>query len=159
MSEAKKLLFVCMGNICRSPTAEAVMQHKVKMLSLQKVLSLDSAGTHAYHIGEQSDPRSRATARDKGIDMEFIRARKISVLDYDQFDWIYAMDSDNLELIEYYAPDNHGAQIELFLAAANRAGTAERRDVPDPYYGGNQGFEDVFDLVGRGCDAILQELV
>ena len=90
-----KILFVCMGNICRSPTAHAIMQHKVNELGLSEQIKIDSAGTHAYHVGEKSDARSRALAARKGIDMEMIRARKVSVLDYDQFDYVLAMDEEN----------------------------------------------------------------
>ena len=151
------MLFVCMGNICRSPTAHAVMQAKIDARGLQDGYSVDSAGTHAYHVGEPSDARSRQVARSKGINMEDIRARKISITDYDEFDYIFAMDDENLHLINFSAPESHRAQISLFLSAANKTGSAQRTSVPDPYYGGDQGFNDVFDLVSRGCDAILDE--
>ena len=150
-----KVLFVCMGNICRSPTAHGVMQHKVNQRGLQKRFLIDSAGTHAYHVGEKSDPRSRSTANSKGIDMEFIRARKISVLDYDEFDYILAMDQDNFDLINYYAPDNYTADVRMFLDFANQVGTTNEQQVPDPYYGGESGFENVFSLVDKGCDALI----
>ena len=152
------ILFVCMGNICRSPTAHAVMQHKIDARGLGDQFVIDSAGTHAYHVGEQSDARSRAKAKLQGVDMEFIRARKISVRDYDEFDYILAMDTDNLELINYYAPNQPRAQIELFLQTAFSQGRVKREQVPDPYYGGDAGFDDVFDLVDRGCEALLQKL-
>jgi len=149
-----------MGNICRSPTAHGVMQHKVNQQGLQKRIEIDSAGTHAYHVGEQSDPRSRALASKRGVDMEYIRARKISVLDYDAFDYILAMDEDNLELINYYAPRNHRAKVSLFLDYLNQseAGQTERV-VPDPYYGGESGFEHVFELVDAGCDALINHIL
>lgn len=150
-----KVLFVCMGNICRSPTAHGVMQHKIEQQALTDQIEIDSAGTHAYHVGEKSDSRSCATAKSKGIDMEFIRARKVSVLDYDEFDYILAMDEDNLELLNYYAPDNYSAKVMLFLDFANQAGTVQESVVPDPYYGGEQGFQHVFDLVDKGCDALI----
>ena len=149
------VLFVCMGNICRSPTAHGVMQAKVLKRGLQNQIEVDSAGTHAYHVGEMSDPRSRATAKQRGIDMDFIRARKISVLDYDQFDYILAMDQDNLDLIEHYAPGRHCAKISLFLDFAVASGSTNQGVVPDPYYGGESGFEMVFDLVDKGCDALI----
>ena len=154
-----RILFVCMGNICRSPTAHGVMQHKIQQRGLAERISIDSAGTHAYHVGEKSDARSRAKAREKGIDMEYIRARKISVHDYDDFDYILAMDDDNLQLIEYYAPQDYSADISLFLAFANHAGTASERVVPDPYYGGDAGFEHVFALVDAGCDALIEHIL
>lgn len=134
------------------------MQHKINQQRLQQQVSVDSAGTHAYHVGEQSDPRSRAFAAGQGIDMDFIRARKISVNDYDSFDYILAMDEDNLALIEYYAPDQHDAQIALFLQAAHELGVVSELAVPDPYYGGDSGFAHVFDLVNHGCDAWLAKL-
>ena len=154
-----KVLFVCMGNICRSPTAHGVMQHKVNARKLNDRIEVDSAGTHAYHIGEQSDSRSRQLARQKGVDMEFIRARKISVNDYDEFDFILAMDEENLALIEYNAPKNHAAKIVLFLEFANLAGSVKQAQVPDPYYGGEDGFENVFNLVDRGCDALIEQIL
>lgn len=135
------------------------MQHKVDERGLQDRIVIDSAGTHAYHVGERSDQRSRALAKNKGIDMEFIRARKISVLDYDEYDYILAMDEDNLELIEYYAPENYSAKVHLFLEFANRSGVSDQRTVPDPYYGGAAGFEAVFSLVDQGCDALIEYIL
>jgi protein-tyrosine phosphatase len=147
-----------MGNICRSPTAHGVMQHKVNARGWQDKVFIDSAGTHAYHVGEKSDPRSREKAAQKGIDMEFIRARKISINDYDEFDYILAMDADNLDLILLNAPQDYRAKISLFLDFARHAELTEREEVPDPYYGGASGFDDVFDLVDQGCDALLDAL-
>lgn len=135
------------------------MQHKVEQAGLQHRIQIDSAGTHAYHVGEQSDTRSRAKAAEKGVDMEYIRARKIAVSDYDDFDYILAMDDDNLELINYYAPQQHSADIRLFLDFANRSSGVSRRQVPDPYYGEADGFEEVFKLVETGCDALLEKLL
>lgn len=153
------ILFVCMGNICRSPTAHGVMQAKIDRLGYSQRFAIDSAGTHAYHVGEKSDARSRQLAARKGIDMEFIRARKVSVLDYDEYDYILAMDDDNLELLEYYAPDAHHSRIALFLSFANDAGLTDERVVPDPYYGGETGFEHVFELVNQGCDALIEHVL
>jgi protein-tyrosine phosphatase len=126
---------------------------------LQSRFEIDSAGTHAYHIGEQSDPRSRALAVSKGIDMEYVRARKISINDYDHFDYILAMDNENLELIEYYAPQDYPAQIMSFLSFANANGDCQESEVPDPYYGGEAGFDHVFRLVGIGCDALIKHVL
>jgi len=148
-----------MGNICRSPTAHGVMQHKVNERGLSNRISIDSAGTHAYHVGEKSDPRSRAKGAEMGIDMEFIRARKISINDHDEFDYILAMDEDNLELINYYAPEGGRANVSLFLTFANLAELTERTIVPDPYYGGADGFSDVFALVDQGCDALIEHIL
>ncbi len=154
-----KILFVCMGNICRSPTAHGVMQHKILEQGLESQISIDSAGTHAYHVGEKSDVRSRQLAASKGIDMEYIRARKISITDYDEFDYILAMDEDNLELIEYYAPSEYSAKISLFLDFALQTAKVNKAIVPDPYYGGDAGFENVFSLVDVGCDALLEHVL
>ena len=151
-----KILFVCMGNICRSPTAHAVMQHKIDQQGLDDKIWIDSAGTHAYHVGNPADHRAQQEACRQGIDMQGLRARKIAAKDYDEFDYILAMDEDNLELINHYAPDQHKARLLMFLHFANQMHTADRINVPDPYYGGADGFSDVFDLVDRGCDALLE---
>lgn len=154
-----KMLFVCMGNICRSPTAHAVMQHTINQRGWAESFTVDSAGTHAYHIGEQSDPRSRAKAAEKGIDMEFVRARKITTGDFHDFDYIFAMDTENLELVEQAAPAQHSAKIHLFLHFALAAGLTTQCEVPDPYYGAADGFEEVYKLVALGCDALLDEVI
>ena len=154
-----KVLFVCMGNICRSPTAHAVMQHKIDQRGLSDQILIDSAGTHAYHVGEKSDPRSRAKAAQMGIDMEYIRARKISISDHDEFDYILAMDEENLELIQYYAPEGGRAQVSLFLDFARQSNLVTASVVPDPYYGGDQGFADVFSLVDQGCEALIEHIL
>jgi protein-tyrosine phosphatase len=155
----KKVLFVCMGNICRSPTAHGVMQHKVNQQGLAKRIGVESAGTHAYHVGEKSDARSRAKAAAQGIDMEFIRARKISALDHNEFDYILAMDQENLDLIRYDAPHAAAADVRLFLDFANRAGLTTEAVVPDPYYGGSAGFDHVFELVELGCEALIEHIL
>ncbi len=151
-----RILFVCMGNICRSPTAHGVMQHKIDEANLGNRIEIDSAGTHAYHVGEKSDSRSRAKAASMGIDMEYIRARKISINDHDEFDYILAMDDDNLELINYYAPEEGRASVSLFLEFAVQQGLCLQNNVPDPYYGGAKGFDTVFELVDLGCDALIK---
>jgi len=154
----KKLLFVCMGNICRSPTAHAVMRHKVEQANLSDKLTIDSAGTHAYHTGETPDPRSRDTAKQRGINTDDIYARAIESDDYYNFDLILAMDADNLQLIQQGAPSDASAQVQLFLESAVQQARTTQTEVPDPYYGGAQGFELVFDLVELGCDALLEDL-
>lgn len=157
-SNKVKVMFVCMGNICRSPTAHGVMQDLLDRQYLSQIISVESSGTHAYHVGERSDRRSRELARRKNIDMEFIRAQKISIDDYDEFDYILAMDRDNLELINAYAPQSYSAAIGLFLDYAVREGLTDQRVVPDPYYGGDDGFENVFQLVELGCVALLKHI-
>lgn len=154
------IMFVCMGNICRSPTAHAVMQNIVDEQGLNDILTIESSGTHAYHVGEQADRRAQATAKSRGIDMSHLRAQKIAITDYDKFDWILAMDEDNLELIHYYAPENHKANICLLMdfAGDSNTGNNTKRIVPDPYYGGEQGFEDVFDMVDEACRGLLAHI-
>lgn len=135
------------------------MQHKVNQRGLQDLIEIDSAGTHAYHIGEQSDERSRRLAAQMGIDMDYIRARKISPDDYHSFDYILAMDAENLALVEHYAPQHHRSHVCLFLQFANQDGSVQGNTVPDPYYGGESGFQRVFDLVDRGCESLLRHIL
>ena len=149
-------MFVCMGNICRSPTAHAVMQHLVDDQGLSDQFLIESSGTHAYHIGEQADQRSRSTAMSRGIDMNGLRAQKIAITDYDKFDWILAMDEENLKLVEYYAPDDHKAQCCLLMDFASKH--PNQTIVPDPYYGGDQGFEAVFEMVDDACRGLLDHI-
>lgn len=159
------IMFVCMGNICRSPTAHAVMQKIVDEQNLNDQIVIESSGTHAYHVGEQADRRAQATAKSRGIDMSHLRAQKIAITDYDKFDWILAMDEDNLELIDYYAPENHAANCRLLMDFATESVSEEggeqykRKVVPDPYYGGDQGFEEVFDMVENACSGLLDHIL
>ena len=147
-------MFVCMGNICRSPTAHAVMQHLIDQRGLSDQFIVESSGTHAYHVGEPADHRAQQTALSKGIDMSNLLAQKISINDYDRFDWILAMDHDNLELVNYYAPDNPKAECRLLMEFATQY--PQQDIVPDPYYGGSQGFEDVFAMVEDACSGFLE---
>ena len=133
-----------MGNICRSPTAEGVFNKYIKDMGTSDRFIVDSAGTHAYHVGEQSDPRSRQTAKSRGVDLSNIRARKVSPSDYEEFDHILAMDSANLEILMNESPSEYADKISLFL---DYAPDQSETDVPDPYYGGPNGFDHVFDLV------------
>ena len=155
-SKNHKIMFVCMGNICRSPTAHAVMQYIVDAAGLTNQFDIQSAGTHAYHIGEQPDRRSQATALKHGVKMNNLHAQKISVNDYDYFDWILAMDQENLDLIEYYSPENPSAKFCLLMdfSETHPANSV----VPDPYYGGSQGFEEVFSMVENACQGLLNQL-
>jgi protein-tyrosine phosphatase len=139
-----KVLFVCMGNICRSPTAEGVFNKYIKDMGTTDRFNIDSAGTHAYHVGEQSDPRSRQTAQSRGVDLSKIRARKVAPSDFEQFDHILAMDSSNLNILIDSCPEQYQHKIALFL---DYAPEQSETDVPDPYYGGANGFDHVFDLV------------
>lgn len=139
-----KVLFVCMGNICRSPTAEGVFNKLISDMKMNDRFHVDSAGTHAYHVGESPDSRAQQTARQRGINLSQIRARKVISSDYDEFDYILAMDTDNYHILLDACPDEHQHKVKLFLEFAPHRG---ENDVPDPYYGGQNGFEHVFDLV------------
>ena len=151
-----KVLFVCMGNICRSPTAEGVFRQVVKDASLSDQINTDSAGTHAYHIGSQPDHRAQSAALNRGIDLSSIRGRKVDNRDFEKFDYILAMDNSNhtdLQVVAYGSDDN----LHMFLKFAKNFSES---DVPDPYYGGDQGFEHVLDLIedaSRGLLAHIRE--
>lgn len=150
-----KLLFVCTGNICRSPTSEGVLRHKLGAAGLAEAVQVDSAGTHGYHIGEPPDRRSVHTARKRGYDISTLRARKFSHADFNDFDLILALDSGHLRLLTEQAPPAHHARVALFLEYANHPSYTE---VPDPYYGDQSGFEHVLDLSERACDSLIQSL-
>jgi protein-tyrosine phosphatase len=149
------VLFVCMGNICRSPTAEGVFRHHVRQQAPDFNLLLDSAGTHDYHVGEPPDPRTIKAAAGRGIDLAGLRARQVHDADFARFDLILAMDPLNhVTLLERSAPEFH-PRIRLLLEFAPQAG---RPDVPDPYYGGARGFEEVLDLVDAAAPGLLDEI-
>jgi len=133
-----------MGNICRSPTAEGVFNKIIQDMGTIDRFVVDSAGTHAYHIGEQSDARSQQMARSRGIDLSKIRARKVMPSDFEHFDHILAMDTDNYNILIDASPSEFHHKIKLFL---DYAPERTENDVPDPYYGGQNGFAHVFDLV------------
>ncbi|RKZ95705.1 MAG: low molecular weight phosphotyrosine protein phosphatase [Gammaproteobacteria bacterium] len=139
-----KVLFVCMGNICRSPTAEGVFNKVIADLGAADRFLVDSAGTHAYHVGEDPDSRAQQTARSRGVNLSKIRARKVAPSDFEHFDYILAMDSDNYHILIAASPDEYHHKIKLFLEYAP---DRSENDVPDPYYGGQHGFSHVFDLV------------
>lgn len=157
MTESKEktsVLFVCMGNICRSPTAEGVFRHHAEQAGRADRLHIDSAGTHAYHAGEPPDRRARAAAERRGMSLEGIRARRVTAEDFELFDFIIAMDEDNLERLRTEAPAEHQAKLRLFL----EFGESTEREVPDPYYGGSAGFERVLDLVEEASRGLLGTL-
>lgn len=139
-----KVLFVCMGNICRSPTAEGVFNKVILDMGTASDFIIDSAGTHAYHIGEQPDKRSQKMALSRGIDLSSIRGRKVMPSDFEHFDHILAMDTDNYNILINISPSEYHHKIKLFLDYAPRQ---KERNVPDPYFGGSDGFSHVFDLV------------
>lgn len=149
-----RLLFVCMGNICRSPAAENVMRHLLTQQGLDHRFELDSAGTIRYHAGNPPDERMTAAARGRGIAMEG-RARQIQGEDLEKFDWVLVMDQDNLNDVRIMA-DQHGrgeARVAMFCEFCD---AHDEDEVPDPYYGGSEGFEKVLDLLEDGCSGIIR---
>jgi protein-tyrosine phosphatase len=150
-----RICFVCLGNICRSPTAEGVMQHIIEREGLADVIELDSAGTAAYHAGERADSRSRATAKRRGIELRSI-ARKVATDDFRTFDFLLAMDSDNLESLQAMAPTDAAHKLALFRSYDPESD--EGAEVPDPYYGGERGFEEVFDICEAAALGLLAHL-
>jgi protein-tyrosine phosphatase len=151
----KKILFVCMGNICRSPTAEAVVRAMAEQKGLAAIFELDSAGTHGYHIGDPPDARTQKAAARRGYDLSALKGRQVNHYDFVRFDHILAMDRGNLELLERACPEEHLAKLGLFMAFGT--GVAED-EVPDPYYGGPEGFEHVLDLVENAASGLLEQL-
>ncbi|MEE9425171.1 MAG: low molecular weight protein-tyrosine-phosphatase [Methylococcales bacterium] len=155
MDAKVKILFVCMGNICRSPLAEGVFRHHAEQAGIISEIVLDSAGTHAYHIGEPPDPRSQSIATEHSIDISKQRARKVAQHDFRDFDYILAMDQDNYNILVDDSPEQFRDRIHLFLDFAPDLGN---QNVPDPYYGGSFGFERVFDLVTDASAGLLETL-
>jgi len=147
--------FVCLGNICRSPTAEGVMRHVASRAGLGELLMLDSAGTDAYHAGEQPDARAREAAARRGIELVH-RARRITHGDYASFDYLLAMDADNLSVLRTRAPARARSKLALFRSFDPSAPAGA--EVPDPYYGGADGFEQVLDMTERAASGLLEHL-
>jgi protein-tyrosine phosphatase len=150
-----RVLFVCLGNICRSPTAEAVVREFARRDAARPVLEVDSAGTHGYHVGDPPDERAVEAARRRGIDMSRLRARQVEPADFERFDLLLAMDEVVYARLAGIAPSARAERLRLFLEYAPELG---RRDVPDPYYGGPAGFEEVLDLVEAGARGLLAAL-
>ena len=150
-----KILFVCLGNICRSPTAEGVLRTLAAREAPELALEVDSAGTAAYHVGQPPDPRTRAAAARRGYDLSALRARSIESADFERFDLILAMDRENLTALRRRAPAHAHERLRLFLEfCADEA----PEEVPDPYYGGPNGFEEVLDLVESATRGLLAHL-
>jgi protein-tyrosine phosphatase len=150
------VLMICMGNICRSPTAEGVLRHKLRAAGLGDRIKVDSAGTHAWHEGEPPDRRSQQHALARGYDLSDQRSRPVVAADFERFDLILAMDWDNLALLEEQCPPPHRAKL------GRLSQYAQRRDspvVPDPYSGGAAGFEHVLDLVEDACDGLIASVL
>ena len=150
-----KVLFICTGNICRSPTAEGVFRHAVASAGLQKKILIDSAGTHDYHVGHPPDRRTQLAATQRGYDLAGLRARQVTGKDFVQFDYIVAMDLDNLSELRRLAPAQHHGKLSLFMeySSARRG-----EEVPDPYYGGAQGFERVLDMAEDAAAGLLEHI-
>jgi protein-tyrosine phosphatase len=155
LMEKIKVLFVCMGNICRSPTAEGVFAKLLKEQNLENYFVIDSAGTHAYHIGDSPDLRSQQAALGRNIELAHLRARKVIMGDFEDFDFLLAMDEDNYVTLMSACPDEYKDKISYFLDFAPQLVT---REVPDPYYGGKYGFEQVLDLVEAASVGFLTTL-
>lgn len=150
-----KVLFVCMGNICRSPTAEGVFGKLVNEAGLNDIIEIDSAGTHAYHVGEPPDARAQRHAMNRGIDLSLLRARRARAEDFEYFDYVLAMDEDNFQHLLQICPEQHEDKLQLFLDYAPHL---TYKEVPDPYYGGAKGFDNVLDLVEHAAAGLLEHI-
>jgi len=150
-----KVLFVCLGNICRSPTAEGVFRAKVADAGLADAIAVDSAGTSDWHIGEPPDARGQEAAARRGYDLSAQRARQVSPGDFDAFDYVIAMDQSNVAKLSALAPAGTSVKIKMFLAFAPEVAS---REVPDPYYGGPDGFDDVLDMIEAASLGLLEDI-
>jgi protein-tyrosine phosphatase len=149
------ILFVCMGNICRSPTAEGVFRARAQSAGILQAVSIDSAGTHAYHVGARPDLRSQEFAAKRGLDLSGQRARQVSEDDFARFDFILAMDKHNLALLEAACPPNQRHKLALFMTYATHSAADE---VPDPYHGGEHGFDIVLDYIEDASDGLVDAI-
>lgn len=149
------VLFVCMGNICRSPSADGVLQAKIRAAGLTGKVRVDSAGTISRHAGASPDKRAQAAAKERGYDLSGLQARELTVKDFSHFHYILAMDYDNLHVIKKLQPAGYRGNAGLFLQFLP---DSDYDEVPDPYYGGTKGFQVVLDLVEQGCDALLDDI-
>ncbi|WP_068634650.1 low molecular weight protein-tyrosine-phosphatase [Thauera butanivorans] len=150
-----KILFVCSGNICRSPTAEGIARHYIQTGGLGGLIEVDSAGTHGYHVGEAPDPRARKAAQQRGYDLSDLRARKLHVSDFQRFDLVLAMDRGHMEYMQRMCPEVYLPRLGLFMSYARGS---ELDEVPDPYYGGPKGFDTVLDLCESGVRGLLESV-
>lgn len=150
-----KVLFVCMGNICRSPTAEGVFRAAVERAGLHDRIETDSAGTHAYHVGASPDERAQSAARRRGVDLSSLRGRKATRVDFENFDYVLAMDRENYQNLLGICPPGRETRLRLFMEFAPQR---PEREVPDPYYGGEAGFDRVLDMIEEAADGLLNHL-
>lgn len=155
LMEKISVLFVCLGNICRSPTAHGVFQHLVEREGLGDRIQVDSAGTHAYHVNDPPDPRAQAAAARRGVDLSILRARKALQEDFEVFDYVLAMDRSNFEHLSSLCPPGAEDKLRLFLSFAPEL---QEDEVPDPYYGGTAGFERVLDMIERASEGLLADI-
>lgn len=153
--EKTGIVFVCMGNICRSPTAEAVFRRCAENAGLAGHVLIDSAGTHDYHVGEPPDSRAQQAARQRGYDMSSLRGRQVEEGDFRRFDYVLAMDRANLSTLQRLMPPDGNARVQLFLDYARHYAGCE---VPDPYCGGTEGFERVLDMVEDASEGLLRHI-
>lgn len=153
--EKIKVLFVCMGNICRSPTAEGVFTKLITEKNLASHFAVDSAGTHAYHVGNPPDARAQQAALKRGVELQQIRARKVHSSDFEYFDYVLVMDDDNYSILINDCPIEHREKVKYFLDYAPHLGV---REVPDPYYGEKLGFEKVLDMVEDASLGFIETL-
>jgi len=151
----KTVLFVCMGNICRSPMAEGMFRKAVREAGLEDAVEIDSAGTHAYHVGAPPDPRAQQAIRQRGVDISGLRGRKVEDVDFERFDYILAMDGDNVNRLMQRAPTRHQDKIRRLLAFSRKY---PNLDVVDPYYGGPQGIEENLDMIEDAVQGLIREL-
>ncbi len=150
-----RVLFVCLGNICRSPTAEGVFRTTVQRAGLIEHIEIDSAGTHAYHVGEPPDARAQEAARRRGVDLSSLRGRKATRTDFERFDYLLAMDKENYQNLMAICPPGRADKVRLFLEFAPHR---PEREVPDPYFGGDAGFERVLDMIEEASAGLLAHL-
>ncbi len=149
------VLFICMGNICRSPTAHGVFRKLVQDEGLEQWIEIDSAGTHAYHVGSSPDPRAQAAAASRNIDLSDLRGRQVEMGDFHRFEYILAMDTENLGILKELCPAEAEEKLCLFMEFAPDYGM---REVPDPYYGGDRGFDQVFDMIEEASKGLIAEI-
>lgn len=149
-----KVLFVCLGNICRSPSAEGVFRRALEQAGMADEIELDSCGVGDWHVGKAPDSRSQQAALRRGVDISGLRARQLRAQDFTEFDYVLAMDQDNLRAMRELKPANSKAQLGLFLDFAGTPGA----EVPDPYYGGEEGFENVLNMIEAASEGLIQHL-
>lgn len=150
-----KILFVCLGNICRSPMAEGILRHQLKEKGLDKIVTVHSAGTERYHVGHSADPRATRTTKKFGVDISSHKARQVAAHDFHTYDKIYSMATDVQRELESLAPKDLKHKAELFMDLIE---PGKKQSVPDPWYGDEAGFSPVFELIRTGCERIIEEI-